>query len=517
MSQEFTGWRGFLWPVHRQELQKLLPMLLMFFFISLDYNILRTMKDTLVVTAKGSGAEVIPFIKVWVMFPMAILLTFIYTRLSNRYSQEKIFYIIFGGFLAFYALFAFVLYPCRNFLHPHGFADQLQQVLPLGAKGFIAMLRNWTFTLFYAISELWGNIILFVLFWGFANEVTQVNEAKRFYGLFGIGANFSGIIAGQLSLYFSRGGYNPYLPFGEDAWHQTLLILLSIVLVIGGFTIWLHHWLRSSVLQSSDFYDPKESVQKKKERPKKMGIRENFRYIFRSRYLTCIMLIAVFYNIVINLVEVVWKHEMRALFPNPSDYNAYFAQITTIIGVIATVTALFVSGNSLRRLGWTFTAMITPVMLLLTSVLFFGAFFCKDIIPAWMLGYAFIGSTPLALVVFLGSLQNCLSRAAKYTVYDATRELAYIPLSAECRIRGKSAIDGVGIRLGKSTGSLCHQTLLLFFSTVAASAPFVAAILLAVIGLWIMATKSLGKQFIEHEEDRLKKAIESEQKAALVG
>src|SRR4029079_4709201 len=89
---EFEGWRAFLWPVHRRELKKLIPMLLIFFLISFDYNVLRNLKDTLVVTAKSSGAEVIPFIKVWVMFPGAILFTYIFTRLSNRMQKETVFY-----------------------------------------------------------------------------------------------------------------------------------------------------------------------------------------------------------------------------------------------------------------------------------------------------------------------------------------------------------------------------------------------------------------------------------------
>src|SRR5688572_12882988 len=96
---EFGKMRSFLWPVHHYELKKLLPMLLIFFLISFDYNVLRTMKDTLVVTAESSGAEAIPFIKVWVMFPSAILFTYLFTRLCNRFSRESVFYIILGIFL----------------------------------------------------------------------------------------------------------------------------------------------------------------------------------------------------------------------------------------------------------------------------------------------------------------------------------------------------------------------------------------------------------------------------------
>ena len=65
---EFSKVRSLLWPIHNYELKKLLPMFLMFFFISFNYTILRDTKDTLIVTAPGSGAEALPFLKVWGVF-----------------------------------------------------------------------------------------------------------------------------------------------------------------------------------------------------------------------------------------------------------------------------------------------------------------------------------------------------------------------------------------------------------------------------------------------------------------
>ena len=51
---------------------KVLPLALMFFCILFNYTILRDTKDVLVVTAPGSGAEIIPFLKTWVNLPAAI-------------------------------------------------------------------------------------------------------------------------------------------------------------------------------------------------------------------------------------------------------------------------------------------------------------------------------------------------------------------------------------------------------------------------------------------------------------
>lgn len=37
--------------------------------------------------------------------------------------------------------------------------------------GPISILRNWTFCLFYVMAELWGSVVVSLLFWGFANQV----------------------------------------------------------------------------------------------------------------------------------------------------------------------------------------------------------------------------------------------------------------------------------------------------------------------------------------------------------
>jgi AAA family ATP:ADP antiporter len=131
---KFGRWRSFFWPIHRWELKKFLPMLAMFFFISFNYNSLRSYKDSMVVTAAHSGAEAIPFIKLWAILPAAFLLTYIFTRLANRYSQEKVFYLMMGGFLTFFFLFTFVLFPAQHVLHPNTLADTIQSYLP-GFKG----------------------------------------------------------------------------------------------------------------------------------------------------------------------------------------------------------------------------------------------------------------------------------------------------------------------------------------------------------------------------------------------
>lgn len=504
---EFSKLRAFLWPVHRFEMKKFLPMFILFFLIFFDYNVLRTMKDALVVTAKSSGAEVIPFIKVWVMFPGAILMTWIFTRLSNRYKFETVFYVMMGIFLAYFIVFAFFAYPHREALHANAFADSLEKSLPIGFKGFISMIRYWLFTSFYVMSELWSPIILSVLFWGFANQVTKIGEAKRFYGLFGVGANISGAAAGALSYLVCLHQFNPSIPFGNDAWEQSMISQILLVVLAGGVAIYLFRWMHLNVLNDPEYYDPSEAKEEKEVKGK-LSMRENFSILFKTPYLMMIALIVISYNLVINLVEVVWKHEVKALYPLPQDYNMYMGKITFFTSVLATLSAMIISGNAIRKYGWRFTAMLTPAVLFITSVGFFGFLFMQDTMSLSSLSY--IGASALSIAVFFGSAQNVMSRAAKYSVFDATKEMAFIPLSSELKLKGKAAIDGVGSRLGKSGGSVIHQTLLLTFATISASAPYVAGFLFAAITIWIGATWSLGRQFNALTQGEVRKAEEIE-------
>lgn len=491
-TAEFSKWRAFFWPIYRWELKKFLPMLGMFFFISLNYNLLRIFKDSMVVTARESGAEAIPFIKVWAILPSAILLTYVFTRLANRFSREKVFYIMMFIFISFFFLFTFILYPLRDVLHPHDLADRLQAYAPSGFKGLIAIFRNWTFTLFYVMSELWSTAIMTVLFWGFANEVTPVNEAKRYYGLLMVGASISSILAGQVSNWLSAFPYTPAIPYGTTKWEQSIFFMTCIIIFSGVITISFFRWLNTHVIF------PNENARPESERPEKikMSMRKNFAYLAKSKYLICIALIVLTYNIAINLVEVVWKNQINAIYPDPSDFQAYMGYVTTVIGIVATFAAIFLTSNVIRCFSWTTSATIPVAIMLITGIGFFAfvLFQNSDLISPLA---AMAGFTPMAFGLMLGSMQNVFARACKYTFFDATKEIAFIPLSKESKLKGKAAIDGVGSRLGKSGGSVIHQGLLLLFATVSASTPYVAAIFIVVLLVWLLAVISLGKQFDE--------------------
>lgn len=487
VKPEFSKWRAFFWPIHAFELKKILPMLLMFFCISFNYTVLRDTKDTLIVTT--AGAEAIPFLKVWGVVPAAILFMLIYAKMSNLLSKEMLFYATILPFIIFFALFTTVLYPNREFLHPHAFANMLKASLPIGFAGFIESIRNWTYSLFYILAELWGSAVLSLLFWGFANEITKVSEAKRFYTLFGLGANFALMFSGPAIVRASD--IRKLLPAGVDAWQVSLNYLMSMVVIAGFIIIAVYYWINRKVLTDARFYDPSQ-IKSKAKKPK-MSIKESLLYLAKSKYILCIALLVISYGIAINLIEVTWKSQLKLQYPNPNDYSAFMGKFSFITGLTTIFMLLFVGGNAIRR-GWKFAAMITPTLLLITGVGFFAFVIFRDSLLDYI---SALGTTPLMLAVLFGAAQNIISKSAKYSLFDPTKEMTYIPLDQESKVKGKAAIDVVGARLGKSGGSLIQQVLLITCGSIAAITPYVAVILFFIIAVWVMAVRSLSKQFLQ--------------------
>ena len=69
--------------------------------------------------------------------------------------------------------------PNIHLLHPNGAADFLLTILPAFFAPIISIFRNWTYAMFYMLANLWGGVVVSLLFWGFANEISTVDEAKK--------------------------------------------------------------------------------------------------------------------------------------------------------------------------------------------------------------------------------------------------------------------------------------------------------------------------------------------------
>jgi AAA family ATP:ADP antiporter len=79
--------------------------------------------------------------------------------------EHAVFYASVLPLLAYYGLFAAVLYPIAGSLHPLDLMHSLMPAVPAGLHGLLKVAGNWTYSLFFCMSELWGAVVISVLFW----------------------------------------------------------------------------------------------------------------------------------------------------------------------------------------------------------------------------------------------------------------------------------------------------------------------------------------------------------------
>ena len=497
-ATEFTGLRKVVWPVESFELKKVLPMAFMMFCVLFNYTILRDVKDSLVVT--NCGAEAISFIKVYGTLPFAIVFMAIYAKLSTTLSKPQLFNTMMVIFIVFFAVFGYILFPLRDALHMSPESLSAWQAEYPRMKYVLALIGNWSYSLFYIFSELWGTVGLSVLFWQFANEITKVKEAKRFYPLFGLIGNVGLLCSGALLVSVAE-YFKDFHPM--ERWSISLKWIIAALLISCVAILYLYHWVRKNVMTDKRLYNPEESAGAKKKKKVKLSFGESMKIVFGSKYLLYLAVMVLAYGISINLVEVTWKGQMKLQFSDELSYTKAMGYFSMTTGA-GTIILMIAGANILRRFGWFVGAMLTPLVMLITGSLFFAFIVFRDQASPLL---ALVGVTPILMAVIIGWAQNVMTKGAKYSLFDPTKEMAYIPLPDDLRTQGKAAVDGVGGRLGKSGGAIIQQALIVATgSSLIALAPYIGGILMIVVVAWIFSVTKLNKEFqkLSHEQEDVK-------------
>lgn len=350
--------------------------------------------------------------------------------------------------------------------------------------------QYWTFSLFYTAAELWGSVVISVLFWSLANEVCTVSEAKSVYPLMGIAANVALVLAGSFVKLVNRS-----LAAGSTQ-HMLYWLVGGIVGMSGAMALAkasLDHW----VIAPYCSIDPTVGAGKPLPRKKRKGsLGESLAVIRGSPKIMNLAVLVVSYGVSHRLFEFAWKGALRTQFPTAQAYQGVLADVSIATGW-ATIAAMLLGRFVFQYLGWGAAASATPLAMLVAG----GGFFFMSLAAA--AGVSIGGLDPAAMAlagVAAGAVTQVFARSSKFSLFDPAKEMVYIEMSKEEKSKGKAAVDLLGSQIGKSGGAWITQALLLATGSFAASLPILSAAFLVVIASWLAAVGSLGQQLKEYDE-----------------
>ena len=473
-----------MFPIKRDEWLFFGAMFLVVCLININFSVLRSMRNALVVADTGGSAAFIPYFELFGTFPASILLTWALSRLMRAFFPRFIFSMTLLFFLTFFIVFAFWIYPHREQIH-----TLLESKLGflMDFSRFKVVFTHWPDMVFYIMSELWKVALLSVIFWGFLNQNLSLEEAKRFYPPLLLGTSVGTILAGPITVFCTSLFSWNHFSLSSQRWQHSLYLLTSCLLLCGLLTLVTFRFLfkKSQARKLTAVRETLNVSQKEPFSSKLLSLSSSLRYLMKSPFLSSLFLLVIAEYVCYALGELIFLETLKSKYPSPSDYCQYMGNLSFWMGIITAVSALLVTPHLLPTDRWSRNVLITPILMVTITFAFFFAIYLGKL--GW-----FPGSSPVMIAIVLGSVHFCIGRAAKYTLFDAIKELAFIPLNEEGQVKGKLIIDGIGSRLGRGTSSLLSIVLFLVMGGPGESAIFAGILAITFALVMIPAGRFIG-------------------------
>lgn len=186
----------------------------------------------------------------------------------------------------------------------------------------------------------------------------------------------------------------------------------------------------------------------------KISLKKTITIIIKSKPIRLIISLLILYGISINSIDYIWKEKFRQSYPKLIDNITFSGVILKYTGVF-TVLFSIIGSYITRKSGWLISALIAPSFTLLCGLMFLVQYnFFKD-------NQILFFSINISISTFvLGATQNVVSKVVKYTFFDSTKEMFYVPLNNTEKTQGKACAEVLGSKTGKSISSLIQSFML---------------------------------------------------------
>ena len=450
-----------------QKNAKNLYMGILILLTTIGFNIMRGMRETVIFQFGKNGALYTPFIRIMCILPISALLFIYYLSIKKRTNTLIAYYALTIPLLVYFIVYGLFSVPgVINIQTMPVWVTSLMEVYP--PIEFIGgIIVHWDKTLYYVFCEAWGSFTLVILFWQIANETYTPKQASKYYPIFsmlgGVGIIISSLLIKKMGKY-----------------ENMTLITTEIITLIGICNLWL----------VSKIWHQKKDDSNIERKPKiAISMREGIKIALTTPHILYLTTCIISFSILCNVYENAVRNIILNHYGSEQEVFRFWGNFFFGKGLLV-ISANIISKALLRRVGWFYVAITTPVISIISIHLILS-------IPSFQIDPQVMANTQSVLWGLAILLQ--LNFAVKYAFFDPTKEMAYIPLSDEQQTYGKTVADGMGSRVGNISSGIVQS----FAIIAAAGNDFtqVAPILLGICSLislgWIWAMTGLSRTYIQ--------------------
>lgn len=342
----------------------------------------------------GAQAEQLAkVVNVFAALLLAISLSFLSRRLAPRYIILLLCSLFIVAFLAFAGL--------------------------LGSPGIGTV---WSF---YVFGDMF-NMLMVTLCWMMMNDSVEVGDAKRLFGIVGLGGVLGGMFGATIwSSSVATLGREPVL---------LLCIVTTVIMAIIGFL-----FARRSALQPTDPVKSVDSLDDALAAPSGFAVDSSLfrgvRLLASSKYLLAIGLQVAFYEIASSIVDFQLSATIERHVTEELQRDQYFGFVAQVQSVTAIFLQLFLTSFVMKRFGVGRALLVLPVVFLFGSV-----------------GFMLLPTLAFATLMSVGD------NSMNYSINQSAKETLYVPTTPEEKYQAKAFIDmfvqrfakviAVGLNLG---------------------------------------------------------------------
>jgi AAA family ATP:ADP antiporter len=404
------------------------------FLLLVGYYVLKTVRDTLILTDPLGGAEV----KTYLSAVQAVLLIGfvpLYSRVAARVDRVKL----------IFAMVAFYVVSIELFV------VAIRGGVPYASIAFFIWVGIF-------------NLTSIALFWSYANDLYRTGTGERLFPIIAIGGTIGAPLGSKIVAWLFEAGIRP----------PTMLQIAAMILVIHLALYWVVN--RREARERHD-----QAAASRAPVPPGNG----FALVLASPYLRIFALLL----IVLNVVNTNGNYILEKTMLGIAEAAAQAAHAVDKQAFIDMYVGSFV-GN----FGFYQNILVALIQSLLVSriVKYFGVRGVLMVLPLIALGTYGLAAVGIGFTYFrILQVGKMLENAADYSVMNTGKQMLWLPTSRAEKYQAKQAIDGFFVRLG----DVISAGLVFAFTAWALGPMAVAWANVLLIAVWLVVVGLIVRQY----------------------